>query len=202
MEDQVEIWKAHPDIVGIEVSSFGRVRTLDKVTSSERVTRFIKGKILKQSDNGKGYLKVNIWNGGNQIVRTVHQLVAQTFISNPDNLPQVNHKDCDRTNNHVENLEWCDNSYNVQYRDKYGKKQSKPLLAINLATLEVSQFKSQHESSRVLGFNRSNISAVINGIQKTVHGFWFVNDDENAADAIKQKLHDIEKTGLKIKQGR
>lgn len=187
---ETEIWKSHPDITGIEVSTLGRVRTLDRVTSSEERTRFIKGKILKQSDNGKGYLKVNIWNGGKQIVRTVHQLVAQTFIPNPDNLPQVNHFDCDRTNNNVENLEWCDNSYNIQYREKFGEAQNKPVFAINLTTLEVSNFCSQSETSRVLGFNRSNISAVINGIQKTVHGYWFTNADENADDAIKYKLEE------------
>lgn len=191
MTSKTEIWKSHPDIVGIEVSSFGRVRTLDRVTSSEKRTRFQKGRILKQSYNGNGYLKVNIPINGKQASKRVNRLVAQTFITNPDNLPQVNHRDCNRTNNHVENLEWCDNLYNVQYREKYGKTQSKPLLAINLATLEVSQFKSQHETSRALGISVVSVNNVIKGRQKTANGYWFTNADGNADDIIKRKLNDI-----------
>jgi len=188
---ETEIWKAHPDIVGIEVSTMGRVRTLDRVTSSEKRTRFQKGRILKQSYNGNGYLKVNIPINGKQASKRVNRLVAQTFIHNIDNLPQVNHRDCNRTNNHVENLEWCDNLYNVKYREKYGKTQSKPLLAINLATLEVSQFQSQSEASRALGVKQGSISMVIKGKQKRSGGYYFVNDDENASDAIKRKLEEV-----------
>lgn len=195
---ETEIWKSHPDIPGIEVSTLGRVRTLDRVTSSEKRTRFQKGRILKQSYNGNGYLKVNIPINGKQATKRVNRLVAQTFIHNIDNLPQVNHRDCNRTNNHVENLEWCDNLYNVQYREKYGKTQSKPLLAINLATLEVSQFQSQNEASRKLGASVVSVNNVIKGRQKTANGYWFVNDDGHAVDIVKSKLHDIGKTGLKL----
>lgn len=187
INNEEEIWRVHPDIVGIEVSTLGRVRTMDRVVSGKNGTRFLKGRVLKQSNDKDGYLKVSIQINRKRNTKRVHQLVAQTFISNPDNLPQVNHKDCDRTNNNVENLEWCDNSYNVQYREKFGEAQNKPVLAINLATLEVSSFCSQSEASRVLGFNRSNISAVINGIQKTVHGYWFTNDD-STVNVVKQKL--------------
>lgn len=191
MTSKTEIWKSHPDIVGIEVSSFGRVRTLDRVTSSEKRTRFQKGRILKQSYNGNGYLKVNIPINGKQATKRVNRLVAQTFIHNIDNLPQVNHRDCNRTNNHVENLEWCDNLYNVQYREKYGKTQSKPLLAINLATLEVSQFQSQSEANREMGSSVVSVNNVIKGRQKTANGYWFVNVDENTDDIIKRKLNEI-----------
>lgn len=186
-----EVWRAHPDIAGIEVSTLGNVRTLDRLVSSENGTRFLKGRVLKQFDNGKGYLKVNIWNGGKQIVRAVHRLVAQTFIPNPDNLPQVNHLDCIRTNNNVDNLEWCDNSYNAWYREKYGKTKSKPVLAFNLATFKVSQFPSQKEAGQAIGVNAVSINNVIKGRIKQTCGFWFTNDDEKAADTIKQKLYEI-----------
>ena len=187
INNEKEIWKSLQGVSGVEVSTFGRVRTLDRVVSGKNGTRFIKGRVLKQSNDKDGYLQVSIQINRKRNTKRVHQLVAQTFISNPDNLPQVNHKDCDRTNNNVENLEWCDNSYNVQYREKFGEAQNKPVLAINLATLEASSFCSQSEASRVLGFNRSNISAVINGIQKTVHGYWFKNDD-STVNVVKQKL--------------
>lgn len=124
MKGQTEIWKAHPEIVGIEVSTMGRVRTLDRVTSTEKMTRFQKGRVLKQHDNGKGYLLVNIPINGKQSSKRVNRLVAETFLPNPDNLPQVNHKDCNRTNNDVSNLEWCDASYNQKYREKHGVSQT------------------------------------------------------------------------------
>lgn len=163
INNEKEIWKSLQGVSGVEVSTFGRVRTLDRVVSGKNGTRFIKGRVLKQFNDKDGYLQVSIQINRKRNTKRVHQLVAQTFISNPDNLPQVNHKDCDRTNNNVENLEWCDNSYNVQYREKFGEAQNKPVLAINLATLEASSFCSQSEASRVLGFNRSKRRAVCQG---------------------------------------
>lgn len=200
MKGQTEIWKSHPDIVGIEVSTLGRVRTLDRVTSTEKMTRFQKGRVLKQSDNGSGYLKVNIPINGKQAPKKVHRLVAQTFITNPYNLLQVNHKDCNRTNNNVSNLEWCDNSYNQKYREKHGisnaESKGHPLFAIKMATLEVLHFRSQQEAGRALGFGQGNIGAVIRGKQEYTNGLWFVNDDDKAVDLTNQKLQYIDKTRL------
>lgn len=195
---EAEIWKAHPEYAGIEVSTFGNVRTLDKVTSSENRTWFTKGRVLKQYYNHNGYMLVVITIDGKWTKKRVNRLVAQTFIQNPDNLPQVNHRDCDRANNNVDNLEWCTVSYNAKYREKFGKSQGHPLFAVNLTTLEVSQFCSQSEAGRELGVFVSNINDVIKGKQKQASGFWFVNDDGHAVDIVKSKLHDIGKTGLKI----
>lgn len=86
MGNQLEIWKSHPDIAGIEVSTLGKVRTLDRVVSSEKRTRFQKGRVLKQYDNAHGYLNVRIPIDGKWTTKLVHRLVAQTFIPNPDNL--------------------------------------------------------------------------------------------------------------------
>ena len=203
MENQVEIWKAHPDIAGIEVSSFGRVRTLDKMVWNGSGTWLMKGRILKQQDNSNGYLTVCFSVNGKFINRLVHRLVAQAFISNPDNLPQVNHKDCNTRNNGVENLEWCTPKYNSQYREKYGVSRmevaGKSVFAINLSTLEVTHFQSQDEAGQALGVFRQNISNVIKGKRKQTGGFWFVNDDGHAVDVVKSKLHDIGGVGLKIK---
>ena len=137
---ETEIWKSLPGVPGVEVSTFGKVRTLDRLVSSEKYTRFTKGRILKQYENGKGYFIVSIPIDGKWATKRVHRLIAKTFIKNPDNFPQVNHKDCDRTNNDVSNLEWCTASYNAQYREKYGISQTEaqghPLFAINLANTE------------------------------------------------------------------
>lgn len=192
---ETEIWKKHPEIEKLEVSSFGRVRTLDKVVPREKHTLFIKGRVLKQFDTGHGYMQVHIRVDGKRPMKYVHRLVAQTFIPNPNNFPQVNHKDCNPTNNTVSNLEWCTAKYNSQYREKYGVSQTEslgnPVFAINLNTLEVSSYPSQSEASRELGVFRVNINKVTRGKLKQTGGFWFVNDDNKATDAIKNKLHKI-----------
>jgi len=198
IKSESEIWKSHPDIPGIEVSTLGRVQTLDRVVSSEIMTRFTKGRILKQYINAYGYMQVNIPVDGKWATKRVNRLVAQTFIDNPENLPQVNHKDCNRTNNNIENLEWCTSSYNAKYREKFGVSQTKisghPLFAINLETLEVLRFPSQGEASRILRLSQPNINRVIKGNRKQTGGFWFVNADKKYADVIKQNLHDIGET--------
>ena len=200
--NEKEIWKSYPDIPGIQVSTLGRVRTIDRVTSGEKRTRFTKGRILKQSYN-RGYLQVSFRVNGKFVTKYVHRLIAEAFIPNTDDFPQVNHKNCIRDDNRVENLEWCTASYNAKYREKFGISSTEarglPVLAVNLKTQEVSQFSSQHEASRALGFSQGNINGVIIGKLNQTHSYWFVNDDGNAVDVVKSKLHDIGKTGLKIK---
>lgn len=182
-DNEKEIWRVHPEIGIIEVSSFGRVRTLE-------------GLVLKPFDNGKGYLQVNIKVDGKFIKKRVNRLVAETFLPNPYNLPEVNHKNCDRSDNRFDNLEWCTTSYNRQYREKYGVSQTEVqghhLFAINLSTFEISRFRSQGEAGRVLGINKGNINKVIKGKLKQTNGFWFTNDDDNAADIIKHKLNALQ----------
>lgn len=194
---KTEIWKKHPDIEGMEVSTLGNVRILDRPGSRENRTYSKKGRVLKQCYDKNGYMRVGITIDRKWTMKLVHRLVAQTFIKNPDNLHQINHKDCDRTNNHVENLEFCTASYNAKYREKYGLSNTEvlghPLFAVNLNTLKVYRFRSQHEAGRELGLFNQNIRAVIKGNRKQTGGFWFVNDDDKATDAINNKLHKISK---------
>jgi len=176
---ETEIWKAHPDIVGIEVSTLGRVRS-------------VKGHYYKSLNDSHGYLQVGFRVNRKHVTKFVHQLVAQTFIPNPNNLPQVNHKDCDPTNNNASNLEWCNNSYNQIYREKFGvsatESRGVPLFAINLTTLKVSKYRSQHEASRVLGIHQANVNNVIRGRYKQTGGYWFTNDYGHKDAHIQQKI--------------
>lgn len=99
----MEIWKEIPGYEGLyEVSSYGGVRRYHSYD-------------LKLYNTNKGYLQVYLYNNGVRKGIKVHRLVAQTFIPNPDCLPQVNHKDENKTNNRVDNLEWCDCKYNIKY---------------------------------------------------------------------------------------
>lgn len=177
-----EIWRLYPELDFIEVSTLGRVRTLDRVVSNGKGTRVEKGMILKQWLNKRGYLRVAFKKDSKLVNKPVHRLVAQTFIPNPDNLPQVNHKDCNPQNNSVSNLEWCTPEYNIEYREKYGKSSAEvsgcPVYAVNLDTLKISKFKSQREAGRALGIVNQSINSVLKGRLKTTHGYVFAKAGE------------------------
>ena len=89
-----------------QVSNLGRVRSFIKTKS---------GKILSLTPDKNGYLACHLYKNGKRKCEKVHRLVAQEFIPNPNNLPQVNHKDEVKTNNNSDNLEWCTNEYNHNY---------------------------------------------------------------------------------------
>ena len=100
----IEEWRPIEGSEGLyEVSSYGRVRSLRRNI------------ILSPKKEPMGYLRCNLYLNKNMKTFSIHRLVAQAFIPNPDNLPQVNHKDENKTNNSVENLEWCDAKYNNNY---------------------------------------------------------------------------------------
>ena len=107
-----------------EISSFGRIRSLDRRGNNFLTKGFnlYKGKIMSGSLDKEGYKRVHfITNDGKDRQLSIHRLVALAFISNPQNKECVNHLDCDITNNKVENLEWCTNKENVDYRNKLGR---------------------------------------------------------------------------------
>lgn len=113
-----EIFKEIPNYNGIYfVSNFGNVKSINRKIKVKNFYKTIYGKFLKQSLTGKGYKKSN----GYLVVRLngklkkVHRLVAITFLENPNNLPQVNHKDKNTTNNKLNNLEWCTNFQNSHH---------------------------------------------------------------------------------------
>lgn len=115
-----EIWK---DIEGYEglyqVSNFGNVKGVKRVIKRANNSNFsVKEHLLKIRYNHKGYKMVWLSKQGKQKFCSIHRLVAKAFIPNPNNLPQVNHKDEDKTNNHADNLEWCTNAYNINYNNK------------------------------------------------------------------------------------
>ena len=103
-----EVWRPVRGYEGLyEVSNYGRVKSLKRNTAHERIMKPIK--------DSYGYLIVCLNKNGKQTNKKIHRLVAEAFIPNPNNLPQVNHKNEIKTDNRVENLEWCDNKYNTRY---------------------------------------------------------------------------------------
>ncbi len=116
-----EEWK---DIIGYngkyQVSNFGNVRSTDRYYRQDNGKGFesehlYKGKMLKPFYTERGYKRIGLSQKGKVKYYTIHKLVAMAFISNPNNLPQVNHKDGNKENNKVDNLEWCDSIYNNRH---------------------------------------------------------------------------------------
>ena len=123
MEVAMENWRSIKGYEGLyEVSDLGRVRSLDRsipaVCHGRQSTRKKKGKVLALATASNGYKQICLSKDGSHIIYRVHRLVAEAFLDNPDGLPEVNHKDEDKTNNCFWNLEWCTHSYNSSYGSK------------------------------------------------------------------------------------
>ena len=147
-----------------QVSDQGRVKSL----------KFGKERIRKQVRIPKGYLQVQLWKNGEMKWYLVHRLVAQAFIPNPNNLPEVNHKDEDKENNSVQNLEWCDRKYNVNYGtgiQRQAEKLSTPVLQYTKSGEFVKEWKSASDVQINLNYNQSNISKCCTGKCKSAYNF-------------------------------
>lgn len=148
-----EIWCKVPWCEEYEVSSMGKVRACRRVQIRKNgVPITVRQKIRKQWINNMGYPCVDFWINNHRKHALVHRLVAQAFLPNPDNLPEVNHKDENPLNSSVHNLEWCDSKYNNNYGShtaRMQKTKGKPVQAINPDTGEVvAEFPSAAEAGR------------------------------------------------------
>lgn len=184
----MEEWKPVKGYEGLyEVSNLGRVKSLNyRRTGKER--------ILKGRKNNWGYLQVILYKDDKRKNYKIHRLVAQAFLPNPDNLPEVNHKDEDKTNNCVDNLEYCNNYYNVNYGTRNeragkklkGRKQSeihikkrtkklrKPVYSISIENGLITYWESIMEASRQTGIDYSNISKCCKGNYGSAgNHYWF-----------------------------
>ena len=194
-----EEWRPVVGYEGLyEVSNMGRVKSVERTAWCGNGYRTVHERILRTRKNRYGYVIVNLYQEGKMKTCCIHRLVAESFIPNPDNLPDINHKDEDKTNNNVDNLEWCSRSYNNTYNGrakkagkKIGKKlrnhpkTSKPIIGIDKVTGLIVEFPSTHEASRQLGIGQNNICACCKGKLKSCGGFYwyYSNADNNNDDA-------------------
>lgn len=112
-----EMWKDIPNFDGkYQVSNMGNVRSIARtIIRRNGRKQQIESKMLVSRKSGCGYLYVTLHNEGKKETIRVHRLVASLFLKNPNNLPVVNHKDENKQNNNVDNLEWCTQQYNIMY---------------------------------------------------------------------------------------
>ena len=182
-KDTEEIWKPIPGYEGLyEVSSYGRVKRLERdIICKNGVKQHWKEQILK-NQTYSGYLYVGLCGSYKQ----VHRLVAKAFISNPEDKPQVNHKDEDKTNNHVDNLEWMTAKENTNYgtrNKRMAKSLSKSVAQYTRDGELVKVWQSTNEAARQLDIRSGNISLVARGKSKTCGGFvWKYVEDEDLRD--------------------
>lgn len=154
----MEIWKTIKDTDGhYEVSSLGRVR-------NAKTKRVLKAKITNM-----GYESVELAHGIYKWF-SVHRLVAEAFLENPSNLPIVNHKDENKKNNKVENLEWCTTQYNVTYGKCKTIKNRKVVQMSRNGEL-IKEWDSMKEAAEALGITYQGISRVCRGLRQTHAGY-------------------------------
>ena len=154
------------------------------VSSDGRVCSFRKKKVLTPKRNWDGYLRVQLWHRCQCRYVSIHRLVAETYIPNPMNLPFVNHKDGDKSNNSVENLEWCTQRENIQHAWETGLSKShlnkggKRVRQLTKDGEEIAVFPSTMEVERRLGIGHGNVSRACRD-QATAGGYrWEVVPNE------------------------
>lgn len=165
-----EIWKDVKNFEGIyQISTLGRVKRLEETKdfnhiSGKKLNYIKKEKILKSSINNKGYLQVCLTKNNKKHTKKIHRLVAESFIPNPNNLSQINHKDKNKQNNNITNLEWCGCEYNVNYS------LAKPILQYKSNKL-VKEWKSISQIQKTLGYSTSFISKCCKHKCKQAYGY-------------------------------
>lgn len=163
-----EIYKEIEGYEGLyQISNYGRVKSFGNGNSNNS-----KERILKPQKNSDEHLRVSLYKEGKVKLYFVHRLVAEAFIVNPNNYPIINHKDEDKTNNKVDNLEWCTPKYNNNYGTRNQRITNHPNKSKQVLCVETGVvYPSANEVQRQLGFAQQNISSACTGRYKQAYGF-------------------------------
>lgn len=166
----LEEWKEVPEYETYLISNQGRLKSLGNKSNHKKEI------ICKVSPNSKGYDVQHLYHNKKHKCAKVHRLVAEAFIPNPDNKPQVNHKDGNKLNNCVENLEWCTNSENQIHANKNGLNKnrmkkllevvSKPVIQYDLHNNIINKFDNARIAEEKTGINHKIISYHCNNLAK------------------------------------
>lgn len=178
----IEEWRPVVGYEGsYEISTFGRVKGYGRKNKKDKT------KILKQNLKPTGYLYVELHKELKQSSKRVHRLVMIAFVENPENKPYVNHKDCNKSNNNLRNIEWSTIKENAEHakenglykpapcrwKGKFGKDHfaSKKIAQLNLDGELIKVFYGQQEAERETGVYQANIWKVLNGKRVTAGNY-------------------------------
>ena len=187
----MEVWKDIKDYEGLyQINNKGEVKALEKTIWNGQGYLYFPEKIRKLNPDKDGYLNITLSNKGKVKTFKIHRLVAEAFIPNPNNLPEVNHKDGDKTNNNVDNLEWCTRKENQKHAFRiglinqngernhmYGKlgadnPNSIPIYQLNKNTGDIiREYYSLASAGRDLGVNTGKICLVCQGKRNSAYGY-------------------------------
>ena len=213
VHSELEVWRDVPEYEGLyQVSNLGRIKRLKGVTIRRNGYRIpIPERIL----NGiliKGYMGVSLSKDFKKKRAAIHRLVAMAFIPNPNNLPIINHKDENKLNNRVENLEWCNHQYNNTYgtapqRRYITRKENnslcKPVLQYGLNGIFIKEYPSIKEASETLNLRDSTISLACNCYKRlvTCGGFqWKFKSSDKIITDIRNPIFQFDKDNNLINQ--
>lgn len=162
----VEEWRKVPGYENYEVSNTG------KVVNNNFNRKGVRKEMTYK--NNRGYLAVSLFRNGNGKDITVHRLVAQEFIPNPNNLREVNHIDGNKENNNVDNLEWCTREENLEHAKNSGLayKRSRSIVAVFPDGSEI-EYESTEDAVRKTGISQPSIWRSLKGLCKNSKGIIF-----------------------------
>lgn len=180
-----EVFKDIPNYVGLyQISNFGNVKSLKRKIKNKNGFRIVEEKILKPYINSCGYYCVNLRKNSKIEIKLLHRLIAENFIENKNNFKIINHKDGNKLNNNIQNLEWCTYSYNNKeayrlnlkkptFKNKFGKEHNKTkrIEQYDLKNNFIKIWYGSYEIERNLGINHSQIINCCKNRQKTSGGF-------------------------------
>lgn len=180
--NDAEKWR---DCVGYEglyqVSNYGNVRSLDKLVWNRFEYIHRQGKLMKTNVDKYGYVRVVLCKKGHRTNEQIHRLVALAFLDNPNNLPQVNHKDTNKQNNFVDNLEWCTNLCNMHhaFENIDFNYDTTPVVKIDIETnIVIREYNSITEAAKDIADNPINILRSCNFDNDSTKGYrWRKNID-------------------------
>lgn len=204
MEEFKEEWRPVVGYEGkYEVSNLGKVDALDFHRQGIR-------RALKQVKLNSGYIRVTLYKNGVPTHYQVHRVVASAFIPNPNNYPCINHKDENKENNVVSNLEWCTILYNNNYGttpQRISEKNSFPVIQMSMNDEFIAEYTSVTQAARKTGATVSGISAVCRGELRKSFGYkWRYVDEKLYAKSLQKRKSMIDaytsKGHINIKDGR
>lgn len=165
-----EIWKDIPEYKGLyQISNLGNVRSLSRIVKGYKSNYLISTRNKKKTINSVGYEIVGLWKNNIQNIALIHRLVANAFIENPNNYPEINHIDGNKANNDISNLEWCSGSMNVQHAYNTGlSSRNKPVECVETGRV----FRSQSEAARVMNVCQAAIGHAVRNGTKSCGYHW------------------------------